>query len=200
MLEQKNHSISEYDLIKELYEKIKPILLKNDGYTFTEAETQMLNQLFYFFENSPFFPSKIIVDVLTHENLKKELATRVLLAKGVDRKSFTKILKDVDFGKISKPVGFFQRLVFTKNSQFPQSNMRYIFDKAREFANEVEFINMLHTIIDRHDHVNLETFKHIFRNEDKTFAMGVRILFNKKKGYQGLISKIKSHEIYSQYV
>ena len=96
--EQKNHSISEYDLIKELYEKIKPILLKNDGYTFTEAETQMLNQLFYFFENSPFFPSKIIVDVLTHENLKKELATRVLLAKGVDRKSFTKILKHVDFG------------------------------------------------------------------------------------------------------
>ena len=72
----------------------------------------MLKPTFLFFENSPFFPSKIIVDVLTHENLKKNFCHQVLLAKGVDRKSFTKILKDVDFGKISKPVGFFQRLFY----------------------------------------------------------------------------------------
>ncbi len=200
MLEQKNHVMASYNSLSELYEKLKPIFLKDGDYTFTQSETRMLNQLFHEFLESVFMPPGIINDVINCQSINKVLACRMLLAKGIDSRSFTRLLRNTDFKTIVLPDGFFQRVASVKCSYIPRSNMRYIFDLAREFAKETDFINMLYTIVDKDDFMDIETFKHIFRNEDKTFPIGTRILFEKGKGYQSVIEKIKNHEIYSRYV
>lgn len=188
--------------IEELLDILGPKLEMPGDVKFDPTETTHVNSLRVKLQEE-ILTSNLIKKITSSQYYLKNLGCFVILNQKIKMIDFEYFLGAIDFKNADMSGGFFQRLGLHTHCYSKQKNLCIVFDKARNHASKVDFINMLSGILKQKGEdrkLQGATFKHLFRNPDTSPTLGYNILQNSSASHQGIVNFIKNDQYYARFV